>query len=102
MGVSRMPPQVRRLRARVRRLGRQVPVKRALPWARRMGINVLDAGPGALLLTRSSTSWEKHLLRDKALSDYLTVQHVVALLRRYRVNVVLDVGANIGQYGQQL
>lgn len=39
---------------------------------------------------------ELHMLR------WLAVQHVVRVLRRLRVNVVLDVGANRGQYAQSL
>jgi len=36
--------------------------------------------------------------RDKALSDWLYVQHLSDVLRRYRVDCVVDVGANKGQY----
>jgi FkbM family methyltransferase len=36
--------------------------------------------------------------RDKALSDWLFEQHLSDMLRRYRVDCVIDVGANRGQY----
>jgi FkbM family methyltransferase len=36
--------------------------------------------------------------RDKALSDWLFEQHLSDVLRRYRVDCVVDVGANRGQY----
>jgi FkbM family methyltransferase len=36
--------------------------------------------------------------RDKALSDWLLLQHLRDVVRRYRVDCVLDVGANRGQY----
>ena len=36
--------------------------------------------------------------RDKAVSDWLLAQHLRDVLRRYRVDCVLDVGANRGQY----
>jgi FkbM family methyltransferase len=37
-----------------------------------------------------------------ALSHYLAAEHISWLLRELRINCVLDVGANIGQYGQRL
>lgn len=40
--------------------------------------------------------------RDKELSDWLLVQHLSEILTRYRVDCVLDVGANKGQYVRML
>lgn len=53
-----------------------------------------------------------HLLVDESVDDEQSLQidaaaflgghHVAGLLRKYRVNCVFDVGANVGQYGQRL
>jgi FkbM family methyltransferase len=40
--------------------------------------------------------------REKQLVRYLVHQHVVTILRLYRVNCVIDAGANHGQYARRL
>jgi FkbM family methyltransferase len=40
--------------------------------------------------------------REKQLVRYLVYQHVATILRLYRVNCVIDVGANHGQYARRL
>jgi FkbM family methyltransferase len=39
---------------------------------------------------------------ERRLAAYVSQQHVAELLGRYRVNCVVDVGANRGQYGRRL
>ncbi|MDP9436000.1 MAG: FkbM family methyltransferase [Actinomycetota bacterium] len=83
---------------------------------RRRDVRVEDLGGGAWLLLRGDSRRTAKLgqdcrligprslftkdraRRDKALSDWLLLQHLRDVLRRYRVDCVLDVGANRGQY----
>ena len=48
---------------------------------------------------RGAAQW---LAAEKELAHYLVGRHVAAVLEMYRVNCVVDVGANRGQYGQAL
>ncbi|MEV0220025.1 FkbM family methyltransferase [Streptomyces sp. NPDC050704] len=73
-----------------------------------------SAGPGRAVTSVPFGDTGARLLLDKevtadeerefqlAAAHYLCAQHVAALLERYRVNCVFDVGANTGQYGKGL
>ena len=112
--------------------------RRLLNLLPRLGVRVLDLGPGAAVLTRRSDldiqdlgrgaslvvqgrthrsvriGREGRLIgpkamftrdrgkRDKAVSDWLLLEHLRDILTRYRVDCVLDVGANKGQYARML
>ena len=87
----------------------------------RFGLDVVDVGPGTVVVSRRhpavqvrdlspgaslclNRSQARRHLGDlqKALYRFLTPEHVAWMLRMYRVNCVLDVGANVGQYGLAL
>jgi FkbM family methyltransferase len=60
--------------------------------ATRIGRDYRLVGPKAMFRGKERAK------RDKALSDWLFEQHLSDILRRYRVDCVIDVGANRGQY----
>ena len=86
----------------------------------RLGLRVVDVLPGAVVLSRRAAfrvrpldpdaalvirrrSRRRHWFeREKALTSYAVGEHVAAILDRYRVNLVIDVGANRGQYAKRL
>ncbi|GAA1074130.1 FkbM family methyltransferase [Nocardiopsis metallicus] len=59
-------------------------------------------GPGATLSVARDLPPASELALHKKAQEYLGARHIASILRHYRVNCVFDVGANIGQYGQQL
>lgn len=59
-------------------------------------------GPGATLFVERDLSPADEFALHKKAQDHLGARHIASLLRHYRANCVIDVGANIGQYGQQL
>ena len=71
------------------------------PFLRRLGVEVRRLQAGGLLVTRRSAAAEWWRL-EKALGRYAAERHVAAVLRMYRVNCVLDVGANRGQFAAAL
>lgn len=93
---------------------------RIIRLLRALGLNAVRVVPGAVLVSRERRVRSHKLSRgavlvtqprlasrhwqevEKRLAAYLAEQHVAALLRTYRVNCVLDVGANRGQYAKRL
>jgi FkbM family methyltransferase len=88
---------------------------------RKEGVRARDLGKGAyLVLARSGSHRSARMAhglflvgpaalfgrekakRDKAVSDWLALEHLRDVLERYRVDVVMDVGANKGQYAKSL
>jgi FkbM family methyltransferase len=66
-----------------------------VPRVRRMG-------PGTALLTDRRRARGHWMEAEKALGAHLAARHVAGVLELYRANVVLDVGANRGQFGRRL
>ncbi|MDP9466175.1 MAG: FkbM family methyltransferase [Actinomycetota bacterium] len=61
-----------------------------------------NAGHGLRVVGPAPLFGKERAKRDKALSDWLMWQHLRDVLRRYRVDCVIDVGANRGQYVHRL
>jgi FkbM family methyltransferase len=81
----------------------------ALSWRRRTrrlleaaGLDVRRLAPGALLAVRNSAAREHWFGIEKQLAGFAVHHHVVAVLDKYGVNVVVDVGANTGQFARRL
>jgi FkbM family methyltransferase len=55
-----------------------------------------------VLVTRPSEVRRHRFNQERALHGYLVSEHVMEVLTKRRVNVVLDVGGNAGQYAQML
>jgi FkbM family methyltransferase len=59
-------------------------------------------GPRSALVTPARPSLKDHAATEYAANDWLLREHLRFVLGTYAVNCVLDVGANIGQYGRLL
>ncbi len=65
----------------------------------------LDArqlAPGSSLVRKRAVARKNRLELERALDAYLLPEHLVGLMAHYRVDCVLDVGANRGQYARLL
>lgn len=68
----------------------------------RLGYEVTRLSPGAVLVSRPAVAARHWIDQDKAVHNYLADTQVTALLKMYRANCVIDVGAHRGQYAQRL
>src|SRR5215210_4427790 len=98
-------PLRRRLVALLGRVGVEVePLVAGAVLIRRRGSAALvpaRSERGALVVHRGRGRKEWFRL-ERQLAHHMVNQHVAAILRLYRVNCVLDVGANRGQYAKSL
>jgi FkbM family methyltransferase len=65
-------------------------------------VAVREISPGTTLVTEPSLVRRHRHDQDAGLSNYLIVQQILNVVQLYGVNVVLDVGANRGQYARSL
>jgi FkbM family methyltransferase len=65
-------------------------------------VGIREISPGTTLVTEPSLVRRHRHEQDAGLSKYLIVQQVLNVVQLYGVNVVLDVGANRGQYARSL
>jgi FkbM family methyltransferase len=69
---------------------------------RRRRAQVRKLAPGAVLATDRELTRRDWFEMETGLASYLAHGHVAAILDRYEVNCVLDVGANRGQFALEL
>lgn len=74
----------------------------AVLLSRRPDFRVRGLDPDAALVIRRGSRRRQWFEREKRLAAYAVTEHVAAVLARYDVNLVIDVGANRGQYARRL
>jgi FkbM family methyltransferase len=79
-----------------------VVVARVRRGGRTNRLSVKEISPGTVLLTEPATVRKHRREHDKGLSAHLLSSLLMDVFGRYRVDVVLDVGANKGQYARSL
>jgi FkbM family methyltransferase len=94
----------RRIRGALRALGADVATvgPRSVVFARRGSVALRKLAPGAVLATEPVFAAGRRLEIEHGIARQLVHGHVAAILEMYRVNCVLDVGANRGQFGAEL
>ena len=75
---------------------------RASRAGRRARVDARPLTPGASLVRRRGLPRKHRLELERGLHGYLLPEHLAGLLAHYRVDCVLDVGANKGQYARVL
>jgi FkbM family methyltransferase len=65
-------------------------------------IDAAEIGTRGWLVSRRQPSPQADLSLESQALKHLAGRHVAWLLRRYQVDCVLDVGANVGQFGSEL
>jgi FkbM family methyltransferase len=75
---------------------------RSVLLARRDAVELRKVGPGAVLATEPALARRHWAEVEQGLARHAAHEHVAAILRAYRVDWVLDVGANRGQFAETL
>jgi len=88
--VERRPLAVPRLPGRTSRTSGRKPVE------------ARSLAPGSSLVRRRGVARKHRLELERGLHKFLLPEHLIGLLAHYRVDCVLDVGANRGQYARLL
>jgi FkbM family methyltransferase len=109
-GAARTPTWRRRLLGLLPHVGLQVHdlfpgaviVARSSRQGRGSRLDARELAPGSSLVRRRAVARKNRLELERALHAFLLPEHLAGLLAHYRVDCVLDVGANRGQYARLL
>jgi FkbM family methyltransferase len=69
---------------------------------RRKQVATRALAPGSALVRQKSVARKHRLELERAMHNYLLPEHLIGLFKHYKVDCVLDVGANKGQYARLL